>query len=228
MAANDDVHVHSVESDPSREFSPMNVYYRLESPIRLTPPPPPMMKTKSMKKTIILPTMLKKSNSADEIRNETMLNRRHSRLMRLYGHYLSESTEVINEDNPITDSFDIIDELSPDYMYPYESIGRLDLRENDKIYQVFIDLPGIKRKDIALKLIHNSLYLECHRFEEDDDHEYTYTIGERHYGRICRKIPFEEPVQIDQISAKFENGVLIILVPKRIDIVTTETPIEIS
>jgi len=87
---------------------------------------------------------------------------------------------------------------------------RVDIKENEKEYIVEADLPGVKKEEINIELNNDRLTISVARNEEKEN----YIRKERRSGSYCRSFHVENVVE-DKISAKFENGVLSMVLPKK-------------
>ena len=79
------------------------------------------------------------------------------------------------------------------------NVMKTDVRENKDSYDVFVDLPGFKKEDVKLDLDNGYLTISAQRNEELDEKD--------NEGRYIRQEPKD-------ISAKFENGILSLHLPK--------------
>ena len=78
--------------------------------------------------------------------------------------------------------------------------------ENDKEYYLTMDVPGISKDDIDIAFDNNRLKVSGQR-KPDKYNSYEY-------GKMERSFNIPNNVQSDKISAKIDNGVLNILLPK--------------
>ncbi|MGE5632262.1 MAG: Hsp20/alpha crystallin family protein [Caulobacteraceae bacterium] len=104
---------------------------------------------------------------------------------------------------------------------------RVDIRENEKEYIVEADLPGVKKEQINVELNNDVLTISIVKNEENNVEKENYIRKERRSGSYCRSFYVENIIE-DQISAKFENGVLSMLLPKRESGVSKKNRIEIQ
>jgi HSP20 family protein len=88
-----------------------------------------------------------------------------------------------------------------------------DIRETQNEYLVSAELPGVKKEDINLEYRDNTLIISAKRDEVINEEKDNYIRRERSYGQISRAFHVEN-VDRAQISAKFENGELEIILPK--------------
>lgn len=89
-----------------------------------------------------------------------------------------------------------------------------DLIETGDRYEVHLDLPGLTRDDVQLTFENGVLKISGTR-EIVRDEDITPVRAERWEGRFTRMLRFDQNVDPDSIEAHFENGVLMVRVPKR-------------
>ena len=90
-----------------------------------------------------------------------------------------------------------------------------DLYEGGENYILEADLPGVAKKDIDIEI--ESPYLTVRVTREtpkEDGAERRYIHSERFFGSLERTFDIAE-VDVDAVSATFENGVLKLVMPKR-------------
>lgn len=93
---------------------------------------------------------------------------------------------------------------------------RVDVSETEKEVQVSADLPGLQEKDIELTLDEGGLLTLSGSFErEEETKQRQYQVMERASGSFRRTIPLPESIDPDQVSARFKNGVLQVVIRKR-------------
>ncbi len=91
----------------------------------------------------------------------------------------------------------------------------VDIYETDNELVLKAELPGVDIKDIEITVEDGILTIKGERkFEEEVKRENYHRI-ERAYGRFIRSFTLPNVVDVDKISAKMENGVLKIVMPKK-------------
>jgi len=91
----------------------------------------------------------------------------------------------------------------------------LDIYETDENIVVELAVPGVKPEDIEVTVTGDMLMIKGKLEAEEETNERSYHLRERRYGSFVRSVTLPAPVQVDQTSAEFENGVLTLTAPKR-------------
>ena len=93
---------------------------------------------------------------------------------------------------------------------------KTDVHETEDSYELAIDLPGFKKDEISLDLKDGYLTISAEKGLDKDEEDKKGRIlrQERYAGACSRSFYVGEDVEPDQISAKFESGILQISVPK--------------
>lgn len=91
----------------------------------------------------------------------------------------------------------------------------IDVKESDKNLTFYVDLPGIKAKDIDVQVDDGELVISAKRAEERREEKDHYIHSERREGSYQRRFSLPANTEKETISAKHEDGVLIITVDKK-------------
>lgn len=93
---------------------------------------------------------------------------------------------------------------------------RTDIREEEGKFILEADLPGFEKKDINVNLEGDYLTIKAERKSESEekDDSRNYVRRERSYGSYARSFDVSG-IETENISAKYENGVLVLTLPKK-------------
>jgi len=92
---------------------------------------------------------------------------------------------------------------------------RLDWKETPEAHVFTADMPGLKKEELKVEVVDNgSLRISGERHKEDVQDTDRWHRVERSDGRFMRQFRLPENVNANGISAKLENGVLTVKVPK--------------
>ena len=135
----------------------------------------------------------------------------------------NENLARTNADTGFEDFYNMLDDFFSDGSMSGRSLVRdtfkIDIIEQEKEYLVEAELPGIKREEIDLNIDEENLCITVNRSEEAGKNR-AYIHRERRAASMNRRIRLAG-AKLDQISAKLEDGVLIITIPKNIKTITS-------
>ena len=96
------------------------------------------------------------------------------------------------------------------------NVMKTDIKENDKGYELDVDLPGYKKEDVKAELKDGYLTISASNdnTKEEKDEDGKYIRKERYTGSVSRSFYVGKYVTEEDIHAKFENGILKYTVPK--------------
>lgn len=94
----------------------------------------------------------------------------------------------------------------------------VDIKEKANQYVVHADLPGVKPDNIEITLENSILTIKGHRETEAKEEKEDYKRVERVYGSFFRRFALPDSVDADKIQANYEQGVLIITIPKKSEV----------
>lgn len=94
---------------------------------------------------------------------------------------------------------------------------RTDVVENKDNYTVTMDLPGVKKEDLKAELKDGYLTISATTGYNNDqkDSEGRYIRRERYAGSFSRNFYVGDGVKESDIQAKFTDGTLTLLIPKK-------------
>lgn len=98
-----------------------------------------------------------------------------------------------------------------------KGIMKTDIVEKDNSYELTIELPGYDKKDIQAEVNEGYLTITATRETQNDEtDEFGKVIRKERYSGSCKRTYFVgEAVKDEDISAKFENGELKMVIPKK-------------
>ena len=114
-----------------------------------------------------------------------------------------------------------------DYVKNCESSPAANIFETDKEFRIELLLPGFKKEDVQMIHKENLLTVKVDNVKEDNNEEYKY--AHREFGAYNFEKQYRLPKSVDaeKISAKFENGILNVVLPKKEE-AQPKAPVEIK
>jgi HSP20 family protein len=105
----------------------------------------------------------------------------------------------------------------------------VDIKEKGDHYEITAELPGVRREDVHVTVQDGVLTLEAESEQEDKEEKDGRVIRqERRYGRFLRSFDLGGDVHEEDISARFEDGLLKLRAPKMKEKPAAQRRIEID
>ncbi len=98
---------------------------------------------------------------------------------------------------------------------------RANVVENEKNYNVHLELAGVKKEDLDISLQDNILVVKGERKKESESKEDNYSLYESFYGKFERSWKLNN-VDETSIEAKFKDGILTLTLPKKKEVIEKE------
>jgi HSP20 family protein len=89
----------------------------------------------------------------------------------------------------------------------------IEVKEEKGNLLVTAELPGVKKEDVRVHVSGDALVVEGERKFEKEEKREGYFHTERSYGRFYRAIPLPELADGGKATARFDNGVLNVVIP---------------
>jgi len=107
--------------------------------------------------------------------------------------------------------------IQPLHGDPLPAQIKLDLHERDDAFELQAEIPGVKKEDIQVEIDGNVVSLQAEVRQEDSRKEGRSIRSERYYGSVSRMVQLPTEVDETKAKAKYENGVLRLMLPKKAD-----------
>lgn len=111
----------------------------------------------------------------------------------------------------------IIDQKIDDYKKATIHSLDVDLIETEEKYYLKVDVPGIEKEEIDIEAGDKDISIVATfkpYIEEIEEEDKSVLISDIKQGRCSKSIRFSNNIEIDKISAKFNNGTVLITIPK--------------
>jgi len=110
---------------------------------------------------------------------------------------------------------DIFDYSNRHFSNTNTTLPAVNIKESDQGYVVEMAVPGMEKADFKLNLENNMLCIASEKESESEKTEDNYSRKEFSYQSFSRSFSLPDSVDEGKIDAKYENGVLIINIPKK-------------
>ena len=133
------------------------------------------------------------------------------------------STRNGNRFNPLPMLFDdffkrdLFDWNNSNYSDTNTTIPAVNIKETAEHYEVQVAAPGMTKDDFKVELDGNSLTISSERSQQNEQKEgERFSRKEFSYQSFQRTFNLQkEVVDIDKIEAKYDNGILHLMIPKK-------------
>ena len=92
-------------------------------------------------------------------------------------------------------------------------------------FEVIVELPGVSQDSVNVSVTDKLLIVKGKKQRKQTDEKHKVRRSELRYGRFKRVLPLPPSAKVDGIKAKFEDGVLTVVIPKKEEAKPTEIPI---
>lgn len=108
------------------------------------------------------------------------------------------------------------------------SLPAANISEADDKYEIEMAIPGFNKEDFKIKVEKDMLTVSTESKSEKQEEDKTYTRKEFNYSSFSRSFRLPDNVQDDAITAKYDNGILKLQLPKTEKSITASKEIKVS
>jgi HSP20 family protein len=92
---------------------------------------------------------------------------------------------------------------------------KVDVKETPDAYTVQAEVPGVTKDDIHVTIEGNVVTLRAEVKQQDQTQDEKLLRSERYYGAVSRSFQLPQDIDNAAAKAKYENGVLMLTLPKK-------------
>ena len=97
-----------------------------------------------------------------------------------------------------------------------KNLMKTDVRETDNSYELDVDLPGFKKDEISLDIKDGYLTIAAQKgVDKDEQDKKGRVLRQERYAGACSRSFYVGDVKAEDVKAKYESGVLTVLIPKK-------------
>ncbi len=101
-------------------------------------------------------------------------------------------------------------------LQPQQMQIKLDVKETDRDYTVLAEIPGVRKEDIQVNIVGNQVSISAEMKKEHEEKQGEKLLRcERYYGQTMRSFTLPQEVNEVESTAKYNNGVLCLTLPKK-------------
>ncbi len=90
----------------------------------------------------------------------------------------------------------------------------VDIAETESSFELQLHIPGVKKSDVNIAVENDQLTITGERKYENESKDKNFHSRESYFGKFSRSFTLPDLVNVDKISAKQEDGILFISLPK--------------
>jgi HSP20 family protein len=95
------------------------------------------------------------------------------------------------------------------------NVPSVNIAENDTNYMIELAAPGLEKKDFKITMDNGMLMISAEKKEEKKEEKDNYVRKEFSYNKFSRSFRLPENCLFEKIDAKYDNGVLKLMLPKK-------------
>jgi len=111
---------------------------------------------------------------------------------------------------------------------PSLSSIKMDVKEADKEFTLIAEIPGVSKSDIHVSIDGNvvTLSAEIKQVDSQTKDDERVLRCERYFGSVSRSVALPADLDQSKATAKYENGVLTLVLPKLVNSGSTRVKVE--
>lgn len=94
------------------------------------------------------------------------------------------------------------------------TVPSVNIQDNDKDFVIEVAAPGVKKDEFNINLENNTLTISRELKEHKEDNKDNYSRREFVFNSFSRSFTLPKTVKFDDISADYNEGILMITLPK--------------
>ncbi|MEN6619797.1 MAG: Hsp20/alpha crystallin family protein [Rikenellaceae bacterium] len=127
-----------------------------------------------------------------------------------------------NENYPVWSNFvndffnqDWIDWSNRNFSLTNTTLPSVNIKEEDGKFVVEMAAPGLEKSDFKIEVNQGILTISSEKKTEIENKEKKYSRREFSYQSFCRSFSLPDSIESEKISAKYDNGILKVEIPKK-------------
>ena len=111
---------------------------------------------------------------------------------------------------------DFFGERNPLFGKRARNLMKTDIRENEHEYELAVELPGFDKEEIQLDVNDGYLTISAQKgLDKDEEDKKGRVLRQERYAGACSRSFYVGDVKAEDVKAKYESGVLTVLIPKK-------------
>jgi HSP20 family protein len=95
------------------------------------------------------------------------------------------------------------------------NLPAVNIKESNNEYRVEVAAPGLKKEDFKISVEEDMIHISAEHEEKKEEKDEDYTRREYNYNSFSRSFTLPEGIREGDINARYENGILMLELPKK-------------
>lgn len=100
-------------------------------------------------------------------------------------------------------------------------VPAVNIKETTDDYSLSLAVPGMKKDDFKIDMEGNMITVSCEKEESKEEKEAKYTRNEYNFTSFSRSFTLPDEINKEKIDARYENGILKLVLPKKEEVKKT-------
>ncbi len=137
-------------------------------------------------------------------------------------------TIVKNKPFFVNNLFDELFNAVPEFENSSKLTNAVNIHETNQGYHIEMNVPGRKKEDFKIQLEKGLLSISYEKLDETKTESYKTLKREFSFESFKRSFTLDSNIDSEKIEAKYENGILLIFLPKKEEVKVFPKQINIS
>ncbi len=115
-----------------------------------------------------------------------------------------------------------------DWMKRMENVPAVNVVETEKEIELEMAAPGLNKKDFNITVENGILSITCEKETETQEDKKNYMRKEYNYTGFSRSFTLPENIKTEKVDARYENGILKLVLPKMVEAKVKPKAIEVQ
>ncbi len=127
------------------------------------------------------------------------------------------------------DPFRMLDEMDRHFFNNTTAVSafRTDVLDTGDAFKLECELPGFKKEDLSIDVENDVLTISAERKSDEKESKPNYVKRERFYGSFSRSFDVSG-INVDAIEAAYNDGILTLTMPKKVEQAPAKRSLEIK
>ena len=125
-----------------------------------------------------------------------------------------QSKSVRKPSSDLIERFDPFSLRTPLETRLFSQVPAMNIRENENEFLLELAAPGLQKKDFKVKIENDTLSINVEKEEEREENQGDFSRKEYSYNSFRRFFSVPNTVNSEKIEAKYEDGILKLVLPK--------------